>query len=207
MMRAMRGLVGALVSAWLLLPTPGAAQIYRWEDGRGTIHYTNAPERLPDSSYRIQVEPLEPARPEPPPAVAEAASPPAVLPGTETARVPYTPGEAIMVSVRIAGSEPLLLLLDTGADRTIVAPQALSRVGISTLNAPRAAIKGVTGRGQGGLVQIASLDVGPARVGPLRIIAHDADLGRADGLLGRDFLDHFTVTIDARSRLVTLTPR
>jgi hypothetical protein len=201
----MRELVAALACA-LLLPVPGAAQIFRWEDDRGTIHYTNAPERLPDSSYRTQVEPLEPARPEPPPAP-DPASAPAVLPGAGAAHFPYTPGEGIVVSARIAGSEPLRLLLDTGADRTIVAPQALSRVGISTLNAPRAAIKGVTGRGQGGLVQIASLDVGPARVGPLRIIAHDADLGRADGLLGRDFLDHFTVTIDARARQVTLTPR
>ena len=51
-----------------------------------------------------------------------------------------------------------------------------------------------------------SVEVDEARVGPLLIIAHDADLKAADGLLGRDFLAHFNVTIDSRERVVTLAP-
>ena len=54
---------------------------------------------------------------------------------------------------------------------------------------------------------MASLEVGEAKVGPLRIIVHNADLKTADGLLGRDFLEHFTVTIDTKERLVTLVPK
>jgi hypothetical protein len=54
---------------------------------------------------------------------------------------------------------------------------------------------------------VASMEVGEAKVGPLRIIAHDADLKKADGLLGRDFLEHFTVTIDSRELVVTLAPK
>jgi hypothetical protein len=50
------------------------------------------------------------------------------------------------------------------------------------------------------------VEVGEARVGPLLIIAHDGGLKTADGLLGRDFLAHFNVTIDARERVVTLAP-
>jgi len=42
---------------------------------------------------------------------------------------------------------------------------------------------------------------------PLIIIAHDADLKQADGLLGRDFLDQFKVTIDSNERVVTLAPK
>jgi hypothetical protein len=38
------------------------------------------------------------------------------------------------------------------------------------------------------------------------IIAHDADLKGADGLLGRDFLANFNVTIDSKERVVTLAP-
>ena len=201
------------VAALLALSAPAGAQIYRWQDVRGTVHYTNSADRLPGSSYRLEVDPPLPvAGPAPPiadPASpgAEPAPPATLLPGAGPARIPYRPGEPILVLARIGGTGPLTLLLDTGADRTIVAPQALGRLGISTLNAPRAEIKGVTGLGQGGVVQVASLEVGAARVGPLRIIAHDADLGRADGLLGRDFLEHFTVTIDARERVVTLSPR
>jgi hypothetical protein len=43
-------------------------------------------------------------------------------------------------------------------------------------------------------------------VGPLAIVAHDAGLPQADGLLGRDFLSLFSVTIDARASVVTLEP-
>src|SRR5262249_54083408 len=117
------------------------------------------------------------------------------------------PGDAIMVSARLGGAGPLTLILDTGADRTIVAPQALSRLGISTSGAPRAEIRGVTGSSLGDVVEVGSIEVGLARVGPLKIIAHDADLKKADGLLGRDFLEHFTVTIDSKERVVTLVPK
>jgi len=84
---------------------------------------------------------------------------------------------------------------------------ALWRLGISTAGAPQAEIRGVTGTAQGQLVQVLSVEVGEARAGPLLIIAHDADLKQAEGLLGRDFLERFTVTIDAKERVVTLVPK
>jgi hypothetical protein len=43
-------------------------------------------------------------------------------------------------------------------------------------------------------------------VGPLLIIAHDADFDEADGLLGRDFSGNFSVTIDPKKQVVTLQP-
>ena len=51
-----------------------------------------------------------------------------------------------------------------------------------------------------------SLEVGGWMVGPLPIVAHDAGLTQAEGLLGRDFLSRFSVTIDARTSVVTLEP-
>jgi len=46
-------------------------------------------------------------------------------------------------------------------------------------------------------------EVAGAATGPLAIIAHDAGLAQADGLLGRDFLSLFSVTIGARASVVT----
>ena len=89
----------------------------------------------------------------------------------------------------------------------MIAPEALAKLGISTADAPRVEVRGVTGASHGHVVQVASLEVGEAKVGPLWIIAHDADLKKADGLLGRDFLEHFKVTIDSRERVVTIVPR
>jgi predicted aspartyl protease len=112
----------------------------------------------------------------------------------------------VLVSVRINDSGPITLILDTGADRTMVAPSALSRLGISFDNALRGVVRGVTGASDAEAVWVNSVEIGGAKVGPLLIIAHDADLRGADGLLGRDFLANFNVTIDAKERIVTLVP-
>jgi hypothetical protein len=55
-------------------------------------------------------------------------------------------------------------------------------------------------------VWINSVEIEEAKVGPLLIIVHDADLKGAEGLLGRDFLANFNVTIDPKERIVTLAP-
>ena len=188
----------------LLLPALAMAQVYRWQDQRGTLYYTNTPERVPES-LRPHADP--PTSPSAPLAGLDSAVPAALARSSSLTRIPFAPGDPILVSARIGGTGPLILILDTGADRTMIAPQVLFRLGISTANAPRAEVRGVTGTSQGDVVLVPSLEVGDARVGPLRIIALDADLKKADGLLGRDFLEHFTVTIDARARMVTLAPK
>jgi hypothetical protein len=188
----------------LLLPALSFAQVYRWKDAQGIFHYTNALERVPES-YRSQLGPLPSVSVSP--GTPDEITPSPATPATVTTRIPYTPGAPILVSARIDGTGPLTLILDTGADRTMVAPQALSRLGIATINSPRAEIKSVTGTAQAYVVPVASIEIGEAKAGPLRIIAHDGDLKTADGLLGRDFLAHFTVTIDAKERFVTLVPK
>jgi len=50
--------------------------------------------------------------------------------------------------------------------------------------------------------------VGGARVAPLRVYSHDAQMGGgAEGLLGRDFLNYFRVTIDNVRGVVEIAPR
>jgi hypothetical protein len=195
----MRGAAAGLLGVALLVPAVAAAQVYRWEDQRGTVYYTNSPERVPEF-YRSRLGPLPPVPP-------STAAPVPVSPALAVTRIPFTPGVPILVRASIGGAGPLTLILDTGADRTMVTPEALSRLGIASVGAPRVEVRGVTGSSQGSVVQVASLEVGGARAGPLWIIAHDADLKKADGLLGRDFLEHFTVTIDSSERLVTLVPK
>jgi hypothetical protein len=79
---------------------------------------------------------------------------------------------------------------------------------VSYRNAARGAIRGVTGETSVLAVRVESIEVDGARVGPLMVVSHDAGLGSGtDGLLGRDFLDQFVVTIDSSSRIVTLTPK
>src|SRR3970040_974331 len=179
-----------------LLPGWAWAQMYLWEDEQGTVHKRNELQSVPEP-YRSRAR-FVPASP---------MAPPAVAPAQGITRIPFTPGSPILVNARINGGGPVTLILETGADRTLLTPMALWRLGISTDNAPPAEIKGATGTARAALVQVLSVEVGEARAGPLLIIAHDADLKQAEGLLGRDFLERFTVTIDAKERVVTLVPK
>jgi hypothetical protein len=98
------------------------------------------------------------------------------------------------------------LLLDTGADRTMISPAALARTGLAAAGAP-VRITGVTGTATGTLVPVARLDVAGAQIGPLTVIAYAVPDDGIDGLLGRDVLDAFIVTLDASASRVILTPR
>jgi len=128
-------------------------------------------------------------------------------PSPRAARIPCTPGAPIVVSARINGGEAVTLILDTGADQTMVTPQALSKLGIPLDPARRQRIKGVGGIVEASVAWVDSVEVGNAKAGPLQITVHDPDLRQADGLLGRDFLDQFKVTIDSAERVVILEPR
>jgi len=151
----------------------------------------------------VQMTLPTPAAPVAPPAAP--AAPPAP---SGVARIPFTPGQPIMVTARINGGGTTQLVLDTGAQGTVISPTALAALGVSYRDAIRGSIKGVTGDASVLAVRVDSIEVDGARFGPLLVVSHDAGLGSGrDGLLGRDFLDQFIVTIDSASHVVTLTPR
>jgi predicted aspartyl protease len=179
--------------------TSVGAQVYHWVDEQGVVHYTTGIESVPER-YRAAARALAVSSVEPPPPGAPAAA------RTGTTTIPFVAGAPILVAAQINGTGPVTLILDTGADRTMVAPAALARLGIVTPNTYGAEVRGVTGVARADVLWIEPLDVGGARAGPLAIVAHDAGLPQADGLLRRDFLSLFSVTIDARASIVTLEP-
>ena len=196
----MRDWTAALIVICVLLPGLASADIYYWVDGQGTQHYTTRLESIPEP-YRSKAQLLPlPTSPPAPPELERSPSPKGLT------KIPFTPGLPMLVSAKINGAGPVTLILDTGADRTMVAPEALQKLGISTENGPRGILKGVTGASYVDAVWVNTVEVGEAKVGPLLIIAYDGDLKTADGLLGRDFLAHFNVTIDSKERVVTLAP-
>ena len=119
--------------------------------------------------------------------------------------VPYS-GGPVIVDASLNGVA-VRLLLDTGADRTLISPDAMSRAGFDTTRGTPVQIRGVTGDAQAVLVLVPRLDVAGTRVGPVAVIVHALSTGGVDGLLGRDVLDAFTVTVDSASRRATLVPR
>ena len=194
----------ALGLALLAAPDRAAAQIYRWVDESGNAHYVDGLDNVPQR-YRSRATSLG-MRNTPAPAQTAAPSEKAGASGGTTIR--FTPGERILADARVNGRAPVRLLLDTGADRTVIAPRALVAAGVSiTRGTTVGQIVGVTGAADVQGVRIESLEVGEARVTNLAILSHDINQPGIDGLLGRDFLERFTVTIDSGRGQVTIAPK
>ena len=190
----------AFISFVLLVPGLVQAEIYFYVDDQGIQYYTTRLESIPES-YRSKAQALSlPASPPPPQELQPAPA------KNETSMIPFRSGSPILVQARINGAGPITMILDTGADRTLLVPSALERLGISIENAERVMIRGVTGKSYGSAVWVNSVEVGGAGVAPLLVVVHDSDLKGAEGLLGRDFLANFNVTIDSKKQLVTLAP-
>jgi hypothetical protein len=196
----------ALSALLATLASAAHAQIVRYTDDRGQTNYVDGLENVPER-FRATAIPLglrnQPAAP-----LSSAPAAASAKPATDTV-VKYTPGERIMVDVKINGGFSTKLLLDTGADRTMISPRALHAAGV-TLTRPVATgqVQGATGSDRIDYVVVDSLEVGEARVGKLPVGAYElAGNGTGDGLLGRDFLDQFKVTVDASAGEVHLAPK
>lgn len=178
----------------LLCPATAAAQIYQWTDAAGVVHYTTNPDSIP-AQYLDEVRIIDAWRPP-----GERAS------SVPASTIPLTGGGPIMVTAYLNGV-PLSLMLDTGADRTMLAPAALTRAGIDQTSGRRVRIIGVTGESEGREVTLPRLDIAGAQLGPVAVVVHQVPAPEVDGLLGRDLLDAFTITVDAAGGRATLTPR
>lgn len=206
--------VAFLIAALLLLgrPAPAEAQIYRWVDETGVPHFSEGIDSVPER-YRATAVPLGLRNaPSPPSAAggapgaagASAARGAAATGGTE---IKFEPGKAIVVEALLNGNTPTKLVLDTGADRTVINPRILAAAGASLTEGPGTQIRGVTGTAPVRGAQLDSIAVGGARVGKLMVISHDIEQGGVDGLLGRDFLEQFKVSIDSKEGVATLSPK
>jgi len=207
MTRAAMASVLALALIAGLVPAADA-QIYRWTNERGELHITEGLESVPMRFRSGAVllghpAPAGPAPDRPAGAGGGAADASSVL-----VRIPFVPGTPIIVSARINGGRSVQLVLDTGADRTMISPQTLSALGVDMRPLGRGTLQGVTG-GSADVedVRLDSLEVGDAKASPMDVVVHNANLTRGEGLLGRDFLDRFTVNIDTRAREVVLVRR
>jgi Aspartyl protease/Domain of unknown function (DUF4124) len=191
--------------------TPVAAEIYKWTDESGGAHYSEGLESVPER-HRARAVPLglrnQPAAP---PSSGE--SSPRESAARHTSRggvteIRFVPGERIVVDARVNGDHTVRLLLDTGADRTLISPRALVAAGVSlTRGAISGSIQGVTGTADVKAVVVESLEIGEARVGRLRVLAYEMGQPSHDGLLGRDYLDQFQLAIDTSRGVVTLSPK
>jgi Aspartyl protease len=202
-MRRAATLALSLSALLATLSTAAHAQIVRYTDDRGQSYYVDGFENVPEQ-FRATAVPVG-LRNLPPSSTPAAA---AAKPAAPTV-IKYTPGQRIMVDVKINGGFSTRLLLDTGADRTMISPRALQAAGVA-ISRPVATgqVQGATGSDRIDYVVVDSLEVGEARVGKMPVGSYEiSGAGAGDGLLGRDFLDQFKVTMDSAAGEVHLAPK
>jgi predicted aspartyl protease len=172
------------------------AALYRWVDSAGVVHYTSDRAAIPEEYRESAQEVGHPTARDPQPLASAG-------PGDV---VSIRMGAPIVVEAHLNGV-PLRLLVDTGADRTMISPAALGRAGIDVRTGTPIRITGVTGSAVAPLIVVERLDIASAQLGPLAVVAHAVPEAGLDGLLGRDVLEAFTVTVDAAGNRAILAPR
>ena len=118
-----------------------------------------------------------------------------------------------LVSVVLNDNYPATLLLDTGANHTIISPEMARRAGLDAAMLPgRAKLRMANGvEIETSVVRLQSISVGAARIANFGVAVFafavpglDGQRLAVDGFLGVDFLARFIVTIDPRAGRLTL---
>lgn len=191
----------AVLAALAMLAAPAAASLLQWTDDEGVIRYTNDIETIPPK-FRPQARDVGSPRVREAPPEAAAPEPRAV----DSTVIPFQAGAPIVAVARLNGVE-LSLMVDTGADRTVISPDAIARAGYGAEAGRAVTIVGVAGSAAAREISVPLMDLAGRQIGPLRIIVHDVAASGLDGLLGRDVLDYFTLTVDAAGGRAILAPR
>jgi predicted aspartyl protease len=118
----------------------------------------------------------------------------------------------LFVRALLHQKEPVTLLLDTGASYTMLTPHIAQQLGISPpAHAPRKTLSKADGQQYDApFVQCEAIAVGEAVVQNLPVGIYEVlpDAPAVSGILGVDFLEHFTVTLDhATRRLWLVSPQ
>ena len=184
----------------------GFAQMYKWVDEKGTVHYTDDPSRIPER-YRLEAEsrevreektpPKPPTQPAPPPSPVVSEPP-----GFEVDLIRRH--ELWLAEVVLNERVRRRFIIDTGASFTLINRQTATELGIvideSTPVIPGATVSGTI---LTPLVTLKSVRVGKAMVENVEAMVHTMPAIQ-EGLLGNSFLNKFRVVLDSVNGKMTL---
>lgn len=181
------------------LSVAAAADIYRWVDDQGIVHFTDNPHNIPQkyrqSTSRIKAKEPPPGQAQPTPNYSDKAS------------VPLQKlGDVVIVQATLNEKANGRFVVDTGASYTMISRATAKELEID-LEQKRPTIPFQTANGvvQAPLVRLDSIGVGGLQVRDLNAAIHDVfpDPG-ISGLLGLNFLSNFRIDIDTQKAVLHL---
>ncbi|HTX06149.1 MAG TPA: retroviral-like aspartic protease family protein [Steroidobacteraceae bacterium] len=112
-------------------------------------------------------------------------------------------GGRLTTAVRINGFGPYHFLVDTGAERTVIADDLARNLALP--RGPDVMVEGIVRTEREGLVDIRELEMGTLICPRLQVPALPRSMLNADGYLGLDVLDDRRVVFDFAARTLTIT--
>lgn len=110
----------------------------------------------------------------------------------------------LTVPVTVAGKGPYHFVVDTGADRSVIAREIAFSLGLDA--APTATLHSISGESQVPMVVVPHLGIAGRSTGQILAPALSRDNLGADGLLGLDALKGRRVIMDFRHRTLSILP-
>jgi clan AA aspartic protease (TIGR02281 family) len=197
--------------SWVLLLltlAPAYAEIYKWVDRDGRVHFSDTLAGIPPE-YRDRIEEKVGltstlrSSPAPQRVLPERLT---IAPAPPSYAVPLRrDGNAILVEALVGGTVRTRLLLDTGAEFTVLSTAAARRLALNLGSAAVIPLRSASGIFFAPMLKVPSIAVGEAVAYDVEVIVHDATPG-LDGLLGMSFLDNFLVTISTSDERLILAP-
>lgn len=190
--------LGVLLVGYVSITPPAiSGEMYRWVDEQGRVHLTDTP---PQSKGALQEFKIY--QPGVPGQVPEPSGPPVAGPG-RVKMTPTKPGGTVVIDAMLNRRVTVPMLLDTGADFTVLTKQVARDLRLSSLDhLPTREFKTAGGSVRFPIATLQSLRIGTAEARDVEV-AIDIDGHMPMGLLGMTFLRHFKVTVDHQRGQVT----
>ena len=193
----------------VLWTCPGYAEMYKWVDEKGTVHFADDPSRIPEK-YRRDAESRSTPKETPSPKSQEKPEPRSSVPqssGPASYEVDlFRRGEISLAEVVLNGRAKQYFVVDTGASFTSISRQTARDLGITIdETTPILPIFTASDVILTPLVTLRSVRVGKAEVENVDALVHNMP-GATAGLLGNSFLNRFQVVIDSQNGKMTLFP-
>jgi clan AA aspartic protease (TIGR02281 family) len=191
-----------MIGVLLVMAFSTRGAVYRWKDQHGKTHYSSA---LPSSPVKhLEIKQKDYWIPY----SAEHASTPQPIPPS-CATVAYRKSQSVMtIPVTLNQSLTRIFAIDTGASYTIISHEIAKTLQLQP-NPELAPLTLQTANGQiqAPLVNIETLTVGELTSYNIVAAIHDVQDGDSiSGLLGLNFLNRFTMTVDSTQQQITFTP-
>lgn len=185
----------ALLAA-ILVAVPAHATVYHWVDAQGTLHFTSEAIQAAKQPGAVRREA----------AAGVSIQPLAKLGGAAAIRVPYEDeGNLIKVVVRLNNRVSVPCYVDTGSTGLVLPQSVAAQLGID----PRASGTTAMLSTAVGRVEVPALKLESVRLGHAEVVDMWAMVAPSleVGLLGGDFLNRFSYSVDPATQTITLTPR